>query len=447
MIAQAVPEAPQLALLTTRIHRQIIEAMDLARAAQLSEEELRQQLEALAVHLCAKSDAELAGEEKDDLVQRIMDEIYGLGPLEPLMRDSEVTEILVAGPNTVRAERHGRVETTPICFANEDHLLQFIHRTVAKFGRRIDESSPIAEVQLDDGSIMSAVLPPVAINGPTISIRRLAARRLRLEDMVRLGSLTSQIADFLVAAIANRCNILFSGGSGAGKTTLLNNVSRFIPDGQRVATIEDTAELSLQNPDVISLQTRLPNVEGSGGVAAADLIRHAVRMRPDRLILGQLRGGEALDMLQAMNTGHRGSMGTVHSNDAADALEQMELMASLSGEDRNLDGIRRYIAKAVDFIVHIERLSTGERKVTRVSELRGLYDGAYACEDIFVYRGAGLDDPFKAAGSFFATGYEPLSLKSGVGTILTAKQYRELFIPRELNTGNNYEPIELSNQP
>lgn len=445
MIAQATPEAPHLVLLTTRIHRQIVEAMDLAKAAQLSEDELRQQLEALAVHLCAKSDVELAGDEKDDLVQRIMDEIYGLGPLQPLMQDPEVTEILVTGANTVRAERAGRVETTSVTFANEDHLLQFIHRTVAKFGRRIDESSPIAEVQLEDGSIFSAVLPPLAINGPTLSIRRLADRRLKLEDMVRVGSLAPQMADFLVAAIANRCNIVFSGGSGAGKTTLLNNVSRFVPDGQRIVTIEETAELRLQNPDVISLQTRLPNVEGRGAVTASDLVRHAVRMRPDRLIVGQLRGGEVFDMLQAMNTGHRGSMGTVHANDAGDALEQMELMASLSGEDRSTDGIRRYIAKAVDFVVHVARLSTGERKVTRVSELRGLYDGSYAFEDIFVYRGSGVDDSFKAAGSFFATGYEPLSLKTGVGTLLTAKQYREMFIPRELSTGNTYEPIEPSN--
>lgn len=445
MTVQAAAEAPQLALLTTRIHQQIVEAMDLAKAAQLTEEELRQQLEALAVHLCAKSEVELTGDDKDDLVQRIMDEIYGLGPLQPLMQDPEVNEILVTGANTVRAERAGRVETTPISFANDDHLLKFIHRTVAKFGRRIDESSPIAEVQLEDGSIFSAVLPPLAVNGPTLSIRRLADRRLKLEDMVRVGSLAPQMADFLVAAITHRCNIVFSGSSGSGKTTLLNNVSPFIPDGQRVVTIEDTAELRLQNPGVISLQTRLPNVEGRGGVTAADLVRHAVRMRPDRLIIGQLRGGEVFDMLQAMNTGHRGSMGTVHANDAADALEQMELMASLSGDDRNLDGVRRYIAKAVDFVVHVERLSTGERKVTRISELRGLYEGTYAFEDIFVYRGAGVDDSFKAAGSFFATGYEPLSLKNAVGTILTAKQYRELFIPRELSTGNTYEPIAFLN--
>ena len=279
MIASGSQETrPSLLLLTTRIHRQIIDAMDLARAAELDEGELRQQIQALAAHLCARQDVELTEPEAADLVQRIMDEIYGLGPLQPLMQDPEVTDIMVTGARNVQVERLGRLEHTDISFADDEHLTRFIQRTVARAGRRIDEVSPVVEVRLSDGSRLNAVIPPLAVHGPTLSIRRFSDRRLSLEDLVRLGSLAPEMADFLVLAVRNRSNLVISGGSGAGKTTLLNCLSRFIPAGQRVVTIEETAELCLQHPDVVALESRLPNVEGRGGVSMRDLVRHALRI-------------------------------------------------------------------------------------------------------------------------------------------------------------------------
>lgn len=441
MIAEGNTTRPALSLLTTRIHRQIIDAMDLSRAKELSESDLRQQLEALAAHLCAKQDIELTADENSDLVSQIMDEIYGLGPLQPLIEDPEVTGILVNGFDNVLAERRGRLESTRVGFADEEHLRLFIERTVTRGGRRIDEGAPIAEVRLPDGSIFSAVLPPLAVKGPNISIRRFANRRLNLEDMVKLGSLSPEMANFLILAVRNRANIVFSGGSGAGKTALLNGLTRFIPRGQRIVTIEETPELQLRQNDVISLQTRPANVEGRGGVGAGELVRTALRMRPDRILLGETRGDEVLDVLQAMNTGHHGSMTTIHANDSLDALERMELMAALSRNEPGEQAVRRYIARAVDFVVHVSRLETGERKITRISEVRGLYDGEYAFEDIFVYRENGTDDEYHAAGSFYATGYEPLTLKTAVGQLVEPREYRELFIPRELTTGVDYLPM------
>lgn len=429
-----------IGLLTTRIRQQIIDAMDLGKASLLGETELRKQVEALSVHLCEKQEVGLVGPEKDDLVQHIIDEIYGLGPLQPLLDDSRVSAIIVNGFNNVQVERDGSVEKTPVSFGDDTHLLRFIQRTVARSGRRIDEASPIAEVQLEDGSLFHAVVPPLAVKGPTLTIRRFGQQQLTLQDMVKLGSLAPQMADFLSLAIQNRANVIFSGGAGSGKTTLLNNLSGFIPKGQRVVTIERTAELRLQQPDVVSLQTRLPNVDGKGGVSSRDLLRSALRMQPDRIVVGETIGEEVLDMLQAMNTGQHGSMSTTHANDSADALERLELMACLAGPEVGEQAVRRFIARAVDFVVHTTRLSTGERKVTRISELRGLHEGEYTFEDIFVYRQSGVDDSFKSAGSFYATGYEPLSTKTAVGSVVTPKQYRELFVPRELSTGGEYKP-------
>lgn len=429
-----------IGLLTTRIRQQIIDAMDLGKASLLGESELRSQVEALSVHLCEKQEIGLVGQEKDDLVQHIIDEIYGLGPLQSLLNDPRVSAIVVNGFNNVQVERDGRLEKTSVSFGDNTHLLRFIQRTVARSGRRIDEASPIAEVQLEDGSVFHAVVPPLAVKGPTLTIRRFGQQQLTLQDMIKLGSLAPQMADFLSLVIQNRSNVIFSGGAGSGKTTLLNNLSQFIPAGQRVVTIERTAELRLQQPDVISLQTRLPNVDGKGGVSAGDLLRSALRMQPDRIVIGETVGEEVLDMLQAMNTGQHGSMSTTHANDSADALERLELMACLSGPEVGEQAVRRFIARAVDFVVHTTRLSTGERKVTRISELRGLHDGEYAFEDIFVYRQSGVDDSFKSAGSFYATGYEPLSTKTAVGSVVTPKQYRELFVPRELSTGGEYKP-------
>ncbi|MCA9048401.1 MAG: CpaF family protein, partial [Planctomycetaceae bacterium] len=290
------------------LHRQMVDVIDFSRAETMSEAELRGQLQNLAEHLCSRSETQLSGRQREAMVREIMDEIYGFGPLEPLMNDPEVTDVLVNGPGRVLVERRGQLQTTDIQFADDQHLMQFIQRLVGRAGRRIDESNPIVDARLPDGSRFNAVIPPLSLCGPTVSIRRFGSRRLTMEDLLHSRTLAPAVADFLILAVRARMNIIISGGTGAGKTTLMNCMSRFIPDSQRVVTIEETAELKLQQSDVIPLETRLPNMEGKGAVTQRDLLRNALRMRPDRIIVGESRGGEVLDMLQAMNTGHDGSM-------------------------------------------------------------------------------------------------------------------------------------------
>ncbi len=415
--------------LKTRLHRQMVDAIDLSKAGELPERELRSQLRALALHLCSQQTIELPAEARETMVREIMDEIYGFGPIEPLMNDVDVSDVLINGADNVFVERNGRLERTNIRFANDEHLLHFIQRLVGRAGRRIDEVSPMVDAKLPDGSRFNAVIPPLALRGPTVSIRRFKNRAVVFEDMVRMGSLTPEMSDFLQAAVRGRLNIVVSGGTGAGKTTLLNNLSRFIPESERVITVEQTAELQLQQKDVVSLETRPPNVEGRGEISQRDLVKNSLRMRPDRIIVGEARGGEVLDMLQAMNTGHDGSMSTIHANNTRDALDRMELMIALSGVELPTMVARQYIASAVNLLVHIARLSTGERKIVRISELNGCRGGEYLLEDIFVHRLSGVDNG-KARGAFYATGYEPGVLKT-----LTARGVDvnpDLFAAREL---------------
>ncbi len=423
-------------LLKTRLHRQMVDALDLSKAGLLPEQELRQQLRALTAHLCEQQSVNLPPHDRDAMVREIMDEIYGFGPIEALMRDAEISDVLINGPDSVFIERNGLLERTDVRFADHDHLMQFIQRLVGRAGRRIDEVSPMVDAKLPDGSRLNAVIPPLALRGPTVSIRRFKNRAIVFEDMVRAGSLTPEMADFLVAAVMGRMNIVVSGGTGAGKTTMLNNISRFIPEAERVVTIEQTAELQLQQKDVVAMETRPPNVEGRGEITQRDLLKNALRMRPDRIIVGEARGSEVLDMLQAMNTGHDGSMSTIHANETRDALDRMELMIALSGVELPTLIARQYIASAVQILVHMTRLSTGERKVMRISELCGCQDGVYQLEDIFVYRMAGIDrESGRARGAFYATGYEPEALKrlAGRGHELTAMNFaaRELADRRE----------------
>ncbi|MDX1970551.1 MAG: CpaF family protein [Planctomycetaceae bacterium] len=423
--------------LKTRLHRQMVDAIDLSKAGELPERELRAQLRSLASHLCTQQSVQLSTEDREVMVREIMDEIYGFGPIEALMSDIDVSDVLINGPDSVFIERNGRLERTDVRFANDEHLLHFIQRLVGRAGRRIDEVSPMVDAKLPDGSRFNAVIPPLALRGPTVSIRRFKNRAVVFEDMVRMGSLTPEMADFLISAVRGRLNIVVSGGTGAGKTTLLNNLSRFIPESERVVTIEQTAELQLQQKDVVALETRPPNVEGRGEISQRDLVKNSLRMRPDRIIVGEARGGEVLDMLQAMNTGHDGSMSTVHANDTRDALDRMELMIALSGVELPTLVARQYIASAVQVLVHINRLSTGERKVVRVSELCGCQDGVYQIEDIFVYRMAGIDADGRARGAFYATGYEPQVLKrlAGRGHEIPSS----LFSARELPLRSEYQ--------
>jgi pilus assembly protein CpaF len=418
--------------LKTSLHHQMVDVIDFNKAEGLSEDELRGQLRSLADYLCTRQSLDLDSQQRETMVAEIMDEIYGFGPIESLMVDPEVTDILVNGPDRILVERKGVLESTNIRFADSNHLMQFIHRLVGRAGRRIDESSPIVDARLPDGSRFNAVIPPLALCGPTVSIRRFGNRRLQMEDMINYGSLAPAMADFLILAIRGRMNVIVSGGTGAGKTTLLNCMSRFIPDSQRVVTIEETAELSLQQSDVIPLETRLPNLEGKGAVTQRDLLRNALRMRPDRIIVGEARGGEVLDMLQAMNTGHDGSMSTVHANDTRETLDRLELMIALASVDLPSRIARQYIANAIDIVIHVTRLHSGERRVTRISEVSGLKDGEYKMDDIFVHRMNGDDKSVRSSGSFFATGYQPVALRRLALTGANVEQYRPLFEAREL---------------
>ncbi|WP_296458394.1 CpaF family protein [Rubinisphaera sp.] len=422
--------------LKTRLHRQMIDAMDLSKAGKLPEHELRKQLRALAAHLCDMHSAYLPESEREQMVNEIMDEMYGFGPLEPLMNDPDVSDVLINGADTVFVERRGKLERTDVRFADNNHLLHLIQRLVGRAGRRIDEVSPMVDAKLPDGSRLHAVIPPLTSKGPTLSIRRFSKTAVEFEDMVRSRSLTREMADFLIACVRGRMNILLSGGTGAGKTTMLNQLSRFIPMSERVLTIEETAELQLKQTDVVSMETRLPNVEGKGGISQRELLRNSLRMRPDRIIVGEARGSEVLEMLQAMNTGHDGSMSTVHANDTRDALDRLELMIALSGADLTPTIARRYIASALQILVHVSRLSTGERKVMRISEVAGTREGEYNVEDIFVYRMTGIGSDGRAEGAFYATGYEPECIRRM--TTLGHDVSMDLFTARELIAGGEY---------
>ncbi|HEY3966287.1 MAG TPA: CpaF family protein [Planctomycetaceae bacterium] len=422
--------------LKTQLHRQMVDSIDISKAGQLDAEELRQHLRALAAHLCSLEPVSLPHGEREGMVQEIMDEIFAFGPLQALMSDPLVSDVLVNGSKNVYIERDGLLQPTDVKFADDDHLLRFIQRLVGRAGRRIDEVSPLVDAKLPDGSRLNAVIPPLALRGPTLSIRRFKTKALLFQDMVRTQSLAPEMADFLIAAVRARLNIVLSGGTGAGKTTLLNNLSRFIPISERVITIEQTAELQLQQPDVVSLEMRPPNIEGRGEISQRDLLRNSLRMRPDRIIVGEARGGEVLEMLQAMNTGHDGSMSTLHANDTRDALHRLEMMIALSEVDLPISVARQYIASAIQVFAHIMRLGTGERKVMRISELVGFRDGAYVLEDIFTYRMLGVGNDGKAVGSFYATGYRPAVL----GRIAAAGQNvsDQLFEPRELEIRPDY---------
>ena len=422
--------------LKTQLHRQMVDSIDVSKAGQLDAAELRKHLQALAAHLCTLAPVSLPPVDRESMVQEIMDEVYAFGPLQPLMNDPLVSDVLVNGWQNVYVERDGLLQSTEVKFADDDHLLRFIQRLVGRAGRRIDESSPLVDAKLPDGSRLNAVIPPLALRGPTLSIRRFKTKVLTLVDMVRTGSLAPAMADFLIAAVKARLNIVLSGGTGAGKTTLLNNLSRYIPVSERVITIEQTAELQLQQPDVVALEMRQANIEGKGEISQRELLRNSLRMRPDRIIVGEARGGEVLEMLQAMNTGHDGSMSTLHANDTRDALHRLEMMIALSEVDLPVVVARQYIASAIQIFVHIARLPSGERKVMRISELAGVRDGSYQIEDLFQFRQLPSNQENQSVGAFHATGHRP----TFVGRMAAAGQNISptLFDRRELRPQTDY---------
>ena len=391
---------------TDELHRAVVDVIDLSRLDRWPEKRLRDEVKGLAKKLAPTVDRRLSSAQIDEASKHVVDEIFGLGPLEPLLADPSVTEILVNAPDKVYVERDGQLQQTNLKFSDKAHLVRVIQRIASRVGRRIDESSPMVDARLADGSRVNAVLQPLTLDSPVLSIRRFG-HILTADHLLSRGSATPEIMAFLQAVVAARINLLISGGGGAGKTTLLNVLSKSIPPTERLVTIEDAAELQLQQPHVVRMESRAANLEGQGMIAQRDLLRNALRMRPDRIILGEARGPEAIDMLQAMNTGHEGSITTVHANDTRDALNRLELMIGLSGVNLAVPVLRGYIASAITIIVHVSRLAGGQRKVTRVSELVGLRKGkAYRVRDIFVFDQTGVADG-GAVGTFRATGYVP----------------------------------------
>jgi pilus assembly protein CpaF len=428
--------------LKTRIHRELIESLDLSKLATMEEARLRAHIRNLAEALLRAQPNLAAGIDEERLLEELMAESFGLGPLEPYMQDPDVTDILVNGPREVYVERLGRLQLTNTVFADDEHLMQIIQRIVARVGRRIDEQAPMVDARLPDGSRINAIIPPLALNGPVLSIRRFGIQPLGLRDLIRFGSICPPMIQVLAAAVEGRINLMISGGAGSGKTTLLNNLSRFIPDDERIVTIEDSAELKLQRRHVVRLETRQANAEGAGEVRPRDLVRNALRMRPDRVILGEVRGAEALDMLQAMNTGHEGSMTTIHANDTLDALSRLEVMVSMAGEELPVPVVRRYIASAITIVVHLARLKGGLRRVMRISEILGMENGEYQLQELFGFRQQGVDSEGRAKGFFYATGNVPrfLSRLEERGIQLDPQLFTERMLePGDPNGSWNWE--------
>ncbi len=366
--------------------------MDLSALANMNKEQLRLEVRRVADDLCQRSTTLINRQERERLVNEVLDETFGLGPLEPLMQDPTITDILINGHHTVYVEREGRLERAPVAFNDERHLLHIIQRIVGQAGRRVDETSPMVDSRLPDGSRINAIIPPLALDGALVSIRRFGAKAILADDLVTYRSIAGEMMQFLAACVRARLNILVSGGTGSGKTTLLNALSAFIPEDERVVTIEDAAELKLQQPHVGRLETRPTNAEGIGEVGTRDLVRNALRMRPDRIVIGECRGPEALDMLQAMNTGHEGSLTTVHANDTRDALGRLEIMVGMAGFDLPIWVIRRQIASAIHIIVQVSRLLGGTRKVLKISEVTGIEGDNFVMHDVFVFKQTGVDD-------------------------------------------------------
>jgi pilus assembly protein CpaF len=365
----------------------------------------------VADELCRRSSSLLSLAERERLVNEVLDETFGLGPLEPLLKDPAVSDILINGPSTVYIERNGQLEKADVSFTDHRHLLHIIQRIVGQTGRRVDETSPMVDSRLPDGSRVNAIIPPLALDGALVSIRRFGVHAIEAKDLVENKSMTAEMAAFLAACVKARLNILVSGGTGSGKTTLLNALSGFIPDKERVVTIEDAAELRLQQPHVGRLETRPANVEGIGEVTTRDLVRNALRMRPDRIIIGECRGAEALDMLQAMNTGHEGSLTTVHANDTREALSRLEIMVGMAGFELPIWVIRRQITSAVHIVVQVSRLLGGARKVVKISEVVGLEGENFTMHDLFVFKQTGVDASLIAQGYFQGTGVRPNCLE------------------------------------
>ncbi|NMF89437.1 CpaF family protein [Aromatoleum evansii] len=393
--------------LKMRIHQLLLSRLDLEAMEDLAPDRLREELRLMVERLLAEENVVVNANERRDLVRDIQYEMLGLGPIEPLLADPTVSDILINGSQQVYVERHGKIELTDISFSDDAHLMKIIDKIVSRVGRRVDESSPMVDARLPDGSRVNAIIPPLALDGPIVSIRRFAAVPLTMMKLIDYKTLTPAMAELLAGLVHSKVNILISGGTGSGKTTLLNILSSYIPHDERIVTIEDAAELQLQQPHVVRLETRPPNIEGKGEVTQRALVRNALRMRPDRIILGETRGAEAFDVLQAMNTGHEGSMTTVHANTARDALGRMENMIGMAGANLPPKVARAQIAGAIGVIVQTNRLTDGKRKLTSIQEITGMEGDVITMQEVFTFRQTGIADNGAVQGHFTATGVRP----------------------------------------
>jgi pilus assembly protein CpaF len=394
----------------SRIHARLINLLTVEQLKSLSKEGFRSQIGSVVERLIADDQLPITMAERDRLIEEVLDEVFGLGPLEPLLKDPTVSDIMVNGFDNIYVERAGKLVETNVRFRDQAHVRMIIDRIVSNVGRRIDDSSPIVDARLSDGSRVCAVIPPLSLVGPALSIRRFGSKMLSTGDLLKNQTLTAGMLDFLCGCVQARLNMVIAGGSGSGKTTLLNTLSRFIPEDERVITIEDTAELQLQQPHVVRLETRPVNIEGAGAITQRDLVINALRMRPDRIIVGECRGPEAFDMMQAMNTGHDGSMTTTHANSSRDAFSRLETMVMMVSQNVPDVVIRHMLASAVQMVIHCSRLADGLRKITAISEVIGVEHDRVEMRDLFVLERSGLDARGRVAGKFVATGERPACL-------------------------------------
>ncbi len=413
--------------LKRRIHGKLVDKLDLTKVGDLAGDVLRREIRLVVEHLCDTEDTLLNRNERERLVDEVLDETFGLGPLELLLKDPSISDILINGPKQIYVERRGKMEKTSVTFRDNNHLMQIIDRIVSKVGRRVDEVCPMVDARLPDGSRVNAIIPPLALDGASVSIRRFGSNPLKLEDLLNYKAFTPEMVMLLEGAMKARLNIIISGGTGSGKTTLLNTLSSFISHTDRVVTIEDAAELQLQQEHVVRLETRPANIEGKGAITATDLVRNALRMRPERIIIGECRGPETLDMLQAMNTGHEGSLTTVHANTPRDAIARIETMITMAGFDLPLKAMRPQIASAVDLVIQANRLQGGPRKITHITEILGMEQDTIVMQDIYHFAQQGVDENGRAFGRFEATGIRPTFMDrlESAGVRLPSSAFRQ----------------------
>ncbi len=406
---RAIPEthARMYQQLKTDIHQKLLDRLDLTVIENMPSEQLLAEIKLMVERLLIEENTPINEDERRSIVRDIQHEVMGLGPLEPLLADPAVSDILVNTCRQIYVERYGRLELTDIHFANEEHLRKIIDRIVSRIGRRVDESSPMVDARLQDGSRVNAIIPPLALDGSILSIRRFSAEPLKMQNLIDYKSLTSEMAEIIAGLVKGKCSVLISGGTGSGKTTLLNIMSGFIPVTERIITIEDAAELQLQQPHVVRLETRPPNVEGKGEVSQRLLVKNTLRMRPDRIIIGEVRGAEALDMLQAMNTGHEGSMATVHANTPRDALGRIENMVTMAGLNLPIKAARQQMVSAIWVVIQVSRLPDGKRKMTSIEEITGMEGDVITTQEIYTFKQTGIAADGKVEGYFSASGIRP----------------------------------------